>query len=298
MNYRQITFMLLILVLGFAEIVKACTCDTPSLGFAIYQSENIVVAKLNAVEKYQEGEKGAFSGGIWKSQICSRSNWSRGAAADLMYLEKMDKLKGKSRLYGVVAKFIESSLEGEYPKKTFLEGFRVRVLGKGRDITLRTDKNGVYEIYGLPRGKYKVIPDKVPGFKLEDGEEWEEAELYSSEDISDADFRFEIENSIEGRVLDSDAKPVSGACIDAIPYQGIKSKHFRAIDCAKDDGQFRISNIPPGTYILTINRAGDTAEKEPPSAVYYPKTKNRNEAGLITIGPGDHLKGLDITFLD
>ena len=147
----------ILLLVGFAllfsvEAVNACSCVSPSLESAVEESPNIVILKLQSVEKYGENEKGYgvdgikqsrlsvekifkgnlkigqsltfaqgggadcvwtfdeerigteylfFLGGkpeknkLWTGFVCSRSNSVKGAAADLTYLEKLSKVRGK-----------------------------------------------------------------------------------------------------------------------------------------------------------------------------------------------------------
>ena len=40
------------------------------------------------------------------------------------------------------------------------------IKGNGKTIRLKTDKNGVYEIYDLAPGRYRVTPVKIRGYKF------------------------------------------------------------------------------------------------------------------------------------
>lgn len=92
----------------------------------------------------------------WLVRVCSRSTTMREAGADLAYLDKWESVRGKSRIYGTVF-LIRGSTPYGYP------GRRVRISGMGRDVTLTTDKNGVFEVYGLPPGNYRITPEKLAG---------------------------------------------------------------------------------------------------------------------------------------
>ena len=69
--FNQISIVLLIAFafLFSANFAKACSCFSPSLDSAIEDSANIVILKLQSVEKYQEGEKGYGYGGVKQSKL-------------------------------------------------------------------------------------------------------------------------------------------------------------------------------------------------------------------------------------
>ena len=103
---------------------------------------------------------------LWSAFICTRSNSVKGAAEDLMYLEKMSEVKGKTRLSGTLAQEDKSATEDEGDSYKPLVGMTVTISGNGKKIKLKTDENGVYEIYDLPIGKYKVTPDKISRLQI------------------------------------------------------------------------------------------------------------------------------------
>jgi hypothetical protein len=110
-----------------------------------------------------------FSDGFWKGPVCSRSGSLNSVAADLLYVEKYKKVFGKTRLSGMFYNVTEKKTDTKKPWREFnyepIAGRNIRVIGKGVDITLKTNKYGAYEIYDLPVGKYKLIPQAVKGYR-------------------------------------------------------------------------------------------------------------------------------------
>ena len=220
-------FFTIVLVAGLflflADYVWACTCtNISSLYGETIVSENILLLKLVAVEKYKDGEEQHTIDGIKQSKlvvqkslkgsmkkgkevifpqgeetdcirrfsekqigtefifyfgknnippnsICSRSNSLKFAAADLLYLEKYQKVFGKTRLSGIIYNVTEVKTDNPMWKNWNYEpivGRKVRVMGNGVDITLKTNKNGAYEVYDLPVGKYRIIPPKMKGYRI------------------------------------------------------------------------------------------------------------------------------------
>lgn len=103
------------------------------------------------------------------NSICSRSSSLKFAADDLLYLEKHQKVFGKTRLSGIVYYVTEGKTDNPMWKKWNYEpilGRKIRVIGNGIDITLKTNKNGAYEVYDLPVGKYRIIPQEVKSYRI------------------------------------------------------------------------------------------------------------------------------------
>jgi hypothetical protein len=92
----------------------------------------------------------------WLARVCSRSASAREAAADLVHLDKLREVRGRTRIYGTVSLIKDNRAYGSPDR-------RVRISGMGRDVTVTTDKNGVFEVYGLPPGRYRITPEKVDG---------------------------------------------------------------------------------------------------------------------------------------
>jgi uncharacterized GH25 family protein len=336
-----------------ANIAGACTCMSPSLDEAIDGAANIVILKLQSVEKYREGETGygvdgikqsrltvekifkgnfkvgqelifAQGGGadcvwtfheerigteylffldskpdkknIWEGFICSRSSSVKGAAGDLMYLETMSKVKGKTRLSGSVTQKDNPAPEDETGSYQRLAGRTVIISGNSKNIKLKTDENGIYEIYDLPPGKYQVTPEKVSGYKFEDDDDKGSVEVeIQPKGLSEQDFEFKIDNSISGKFLDSYGKPLKGVSLDLIPARGNLPPRSYARDFTNADGTFEFEEIPIGTYLIVVNRENEISAGQPFGTFYYPNKINREEAAVITIGAGDHFKNLIIT---
>ena len=66
---------------------------------------------------------------------------------DLLYLENIAKVQGRTRVSGVVDGDDENAA-----------GQQVRITSKNKSYMATTDKNGVYELYDLPPGRYLTEP--------------------------------------------------------------------------------------------------------------------------------------------
>lgn len=164
----------------------------------------------------------------------------------------------------------------------------------GKDTTVETDEDGVYEIYGLPAGKYKIIPEKVRGYKFWNESSFREVELKAG-NHSEADFTFIIDNNISGKFLDSTGKPLKNVCLNLLSAIGKKLPFNYKVDCTDVKGNFQIEEIPAGTYVIVVNDDGKITAEEPFGTFYYPNTSRIEDAAKITIGAGDFFNDLVIT---
>src|SRR5258706_5987549 len=82
---------------------------------------------------------------VWVAGTCSRSSSLKWAAADILYLENLDKVAGRARLSGRLTKSVESPVEEQPSSSEILYDRNVVITGNGKTIKLKTDKTGVYE---------------------------------------------------------------------------------------------------------------------------------------------------------
>src|SRR5215217_978112 len=75
-------------------------------------------------------------GGLWIPFGCGRSSELDGATEDLLYLENLPKVRGKTRISGNIGGAFE------YPGMD-VEGKIIKVIGPGKTYQTKTDKDGV-----------------------------------------------------------------------------------------------------------------------------------------------------------
>lgn len=96
---------------------------------------------------------------IWSADICSGSGLRSFKTSDIAYIEQYEKVKGKTRISGVVYK--TSRDYGET-----VSGHKVTIKGEGSETVLTTNEDGVYEVYDLPPGNYEITAAPLEGFSL------------------------------------------------------------------------------------------------------------------------------------
>ncbi len=243
---------------------------------------------------------------FWTAITCGRSRSVEDAGDDLLYLDKMEKVRGKTRLSGTLEYWGDGGPS--------LGGRLIRVVGAKKTHEVKTDVNGVYEIYDLPPGEYKVELEAPAGWKVD---AYSPASIASLPTVEEAagrkpprspvtipvviqdkrhtrlDISFEIDNSIRGRVLDAAGRPMRGVCVNAVPTRAEPKSGYHG-DCTDEDGSFEMEGLEAGGYVLVANDEGRLSSSEPFPTLYFPNVFERERAGVINVGAGDHLEGFDI----
>lgn len=228
---------------------------------------------------------------VWFYNYCSRTGGIEYRKADLKYIENIDKVRGKTRFSGTISQRIESAVEGEDSVSKKLINKSVRIVGNGKDIQVKTDESGVYEIYDLPAGKYQIFVEPIAGYRtIPFGYPIEiKAKQHTEQDIT-----YGIDNLVSGKVYDINGKPLKDVCIHLNPAQGKIAKYTYLGDCTDENGKFKIDEIPIGKYVLVVNEDGEITANEPFETFYYPNSNQKENAQIFTIEAGKHIEELII----
>lgn len=96
---------------------------------------------------------------IWRVSVCGRSTSVHHALDDLRYLNRLDEVRGKTRISGRVA-FVGG-------KELGVGGRVIRIARANKVHEVKTDEKGFYEIYDLPAGGYQFEIETPAGWKAE-----------------------------------------------------------------------------------------------------------------------------------
>jgi hypothetical protein len=228
---------------------------------------------------------------------CGATKWVGRAAGDLSYLENLDQVRGLTRLSGIVSQRFPTALEGEKDREVSLEGHTVRVTGNGRDMRLKTDKNGLFEVYGLPPGQYRVEPERIKGYSITDGD-YDPINSFATTIFNKAhtetDLRFSIVNEVRGKLVDAAGSPLGGVMLHLVPALGKARQYFSNAAISEKDGSFRFHEIPAGKYVIVGNPGNEITAEYPYPRFYSSGTDDRQTAVEITIGAGEFLEGFTV----
>lgn len=239
--------------------------------------------------------------GLWFAIGCGRSTLLESATDDLLYLENMSRLRGKTRISGTLGGWLNPDLDLGY--KT------VKFIGAKKTYQTKTDKHGVFEIYDLPPGKYFVEPEIPPGWIVDPTwlkysasvvrNEIDEVELRTPKQVAiileprkhaGVDIAFRIETHVRGRVIGPNGKPMSAVCV----YLLAPGQDWGADACTDNDGRFEITSVMPGEYTLVANPKDSPTSSEPFHRIFYPGVSERERAAVISVAQGQTIDNVDL----
>lgn len=245
--------------------------------------------------RYEEGQRRLFYATYnkedksWSIGACGRSATLQYAADDLLYLRGLPASAEKSRIAG------DLKTRDQKP----LMGVKVKLIGEGKTHEVFTDKNGIYEAYGLPAGKYVIEPETPLNLKLSytsisfvPARNPQTVEL-KDKGCAGIDFTFSEITIISGRVLSPDGQPMRDVCVRLLPKEK-PAEWSSLLRCTEQDGRFKIDEIALGEYYLVANDDGVISSDEPFPLTYYPGVFEKAKATVLNIASGDKLADFDI----
>ena len=164
------------------------------------------------------------------------------------------------------------------------------VLARSEDSEYRTQTadDGLYAFQGLPRGRYQMSVEVPPGRRAFWGGN---AEHPGTSPGIGCPMNFEVfwDGRISGTVAGRDGLPASGI----ITAQSIGSEATAtSLGSQVKDGRFEILKVPPGRYRLAFLPTAGGRPAGP--TIYYPGTQRQSAAGLIEVGEGAQVEGLQL----
>jgi hypothetical protein len=261
---------------------------------------------------FQEGERYLVFAGGQSDQLtvslCSATKPARYAEDDIAYLRSIPALPKTARAYGTFKRYtydpnfkptFEPSImdhyrppEEEYRAMAPMAGTLVRIeTSDGKHETI-VDKQGKWDMSGLPPGPYKVevaLPKNMildPAFGIRGS--------LSPKGCWRVDLRAESNGHIRGHI--NSEGPLSNYYLAQVGLFRAEEaeidliRPFREVFPDSDTGDYDIGPLPPGRYFLAIilnNKDLDVA------ALYYPGVISLGRAKVITLGDGETISKVD-----
>jgi len=175
-----------------------------------------------------------------------------------------------------------------------------------KQVNSVSDEQGHYKLSDLPAGTYRIQAASAESF----GVSMTKVVNVSGQDIEGIDFRFKVEGSITGRIVDEYKEPVPGMTVYLISpeYYGGELGYFIKNQTRTDDrGQYKLARVlPEHTYVVM---AEQRPQRMPPHSTvpldpklrrrvamrtFYPNATSKESAALVSVRPGERREGVDI----
>ena len=211
------------------------------------------------------------------------------------------------------------AVDGESPLAKATVSLRKSGSRRGAgELTARSNDRGQYEFRDIEAGKYLLsvtrngfLPQnygqkRVQVFRGQQG--GTPLTLRDGQVLSGIDFNLIRGGVVEGRVADQDYEPLSRVIVTLSGYQTVQGERaLTPVSRAQTDdrGQFRLFDIPPGSYFLSamqgggfpfFGRRGRRRQSFPPT--YYPGVPSPEQATKIEVSAGGEVGGFHLTLID
>jgi len=169
-----------------------------------------------------------------------------------------------------------------------------------------TNTRGEYEIAGVPPGTYTVIARRSGYLALSYGEHrigerGRPITVSPGEITNRINFKMVRGATLAGTVTDEVGTEYAGVRVEAVEFKYVRGRRIpvqAAAATTNDLGQFRLSGLPPGAYLLRASAADtwtsdDGAMGHAYIPTYYPGAIALGESETLTLGTSQEIVGLN-----
>ena len=205
--------------------------------------------------------------GRWMTSICTPTLSVEKSAANMAYCRHRTRTGTEPRIIGSVNERTSPSIIGAGIDESPVGGIVVTLEGAGRKHGAVTDATGAFVFDDIPNGEYTIR------FTLPDG--WRMLLFWTSQSNEHSD---SIENRVriqertlainahvtsagglEGRLLDSNGRPLKDITMNAIPRERagtMQPNEQFPMSFSSANGDFGFGVLPDGEYVLLVNWTG------------------------------------------
>jgi hypothetical protein len=177
-------------------------------------------------------------------------------------------------------------------------------------ITATANARGAFEIRELPAGRYRVTARRAGYLTIENGQRYPgeagmPVDLPSGGEIEVA-FAMPRASVVAGRILDETGDVVAQASVSLLQprwFEGERKLAMIGRATSDDAGEYRITNVLPGEYVVmaTVRETWTARTPEPVvlgyAPTYYPSTTSGGDAGRVQVEFGQEVTAVDITLI-
>ena len=222
------------------------------------------------------------------------------ATEDLQYIRGLASAEDGSRVFGKVAHYSYNVKRNDFDVER-LKNIRVTLEGDNQRQEVLSDSEGRYEFKRLPTGTYRLQAELPPHLSLD-----KQTIKVTGRGCMPLDFSARSKGQIAGSILDVNGKPLLSVPVSLVPantsaeemFAESKDKMVWPIAFTNQDGRFLFAQLPPGRYLLIINRtefersrARETFRHLP--RLFYPGVSDVSGATVIVVGKDDEAREYD-----
>ena len=239
---------------------------------------------------FRRGEKylvyaSRLDDGRLTTTICARTRPLADATEDLQYLSALPAVGTGARVYGRITEWVHHPADSVAVDHGPLENIVVGIHSAGRWHDVLTDRDGRYELRGVPPGPVSISVAAPFGFVAENPMEFNVTDLRG---CIAADFALRAESAAYGVVVDEAGRPLSGILVDAVAAELAAYKPEAIFEPAKTDerGRFSFHSLPPGAYVFGVNVTKGRYKPQVGPTTFLPGTPVVTDAAVVELEAG------------
>ena len=179
----------------------------------------------------------------------------------------------------------------------------------GNRPALLSDGSGAFEFTSLPAGAFHLSADKAGYTTTRHPEQGrtirgsnQPLRVADRQTLADITVKLYRGAAIAGRVVDAYGDPVEFAHVQIlmVPRSGRGMPMPRGGNSTNDLGEFRMSRLEPGSYLLVVsprNQPDDPSEAQS-VATYYPGVASLDEAQPVAVERAQTVQGVEIMMVE
>ena len=224
--------------------------------------------------------------------ICNCIKLVAEADEDFAYFLAIPEAETGGLVYGRVKKLtMPLSFDNKY-QETYLDNIKITIEGNGRRFETTTNKEGYYQVGGLPPGQYNVKAD------ISDGQSSYSQSTLNVVDRGCAarDFYLHVNGQISGRVFDEKDNPLPNIKVDIISAKDAQDLSPKGKWGYTDkDGRYKIDWLPLGDYYLGVGLVGANSNLCPYPRVFLPDFDDAKKPKVVSLEEGQKIEDQNIS---
>lgn len=226
----------------------------------------------------------------WYTGICQRIMPIEKAEEDLAYFQALPKAGSGASIFGSITQVYMKLQNRDESIRNALQNIRITADSPSSHFEALTDKDGRYQITGLPPGRYKVQAELAEN---QDTQKEYEVDVVDR-GCAKADFYVYLRGQISGLIADEHGNPIPNIVVEIISAEDAqKSAPKGKTIFTNDRGKYMLDWLPPERYYLGIGLNAQSDKCSYPRT-YFPGVSQLSDAEIIDLLPGQKLENRNI----